>query len=51
MGYTYLRDNRGKIIGKVDILSNGNKVLFDDKGKTLGRYNASTNLTTDCWLL
>lgn len=47
MSYTYLRDNNGKIIGKVDIQSNGNKTLFDNNGKILGRYYASTNQTRD----
>ena len=42
-----LRDNAGKIIGRLDLQNNGDKMLRDFQGRILGRYHASTNLTTD----
>ena len=42
-----LRDNMGKIIGRVDLQNNGDKMLRDFEGRILGRYIKSTNLTLD----
>ena len=42
-----LRDRNGKIIGRLTLSENGDKMLRDFEGKILGRYHAKTNLTTD----
>ena len=47
MALTYIRDRNGSIIGKIDVLSNGDKIIMDKNGKILGRYKKSQNLTID----
>ena len=42
-----VRDNFGRIIGYIDIESNGNKVARDNFGRILGRYDKEFNSTTD----
>lgn len=47
MALTYLRDRNGFIIGKVEVLRNGDKMLMDRNGHILGKYLSKTNLTID----
>ena len=47
MATTLIRDRDGKIIGRLDVQSNGDKLLRDFSGHILGRYKASSNLTLD----
>ena len=42
-----IKDWTGKILGFVEIKSNGDKVLYDFPGKILGRYNRSLDVTQD----
>ena len=44
---TYLRNGSGKIIGRLEVKSNGDKVLWDSHGYILGRYHAMNNTTCD----
>ena len=42
-----LKDSRFRIIGYVDIDSNGNKTLRNEKFQILGYYKANQNITQD----
>ncbi len=42
-----IREFGGKIIGKIETDSQGNKIVKDFYGKILGRYDARTNTTKD----
>ena len=42
-----IRDFSGKIIGRVDVKPNGDKVIRDFHNRILGYYVASRDVTTD----
>lgn len=42
-----LRDDRGRMIGLVEIDPNGNKRLRNAKGVYQGRYDKASNITRD----
>ena len=42
-----LKDFYGRIIGKVEIKPNGDKILKDFYGRILGSYIKSSNITKD----
>jgi len=44
-----LRDQYGKIIGKIHTLSNGKMEIRNSSGKKLGTYDPKTNYTRDQW--
>ncbi len=47
MDTTIIRDVYGRIIGKIETDSNGNKTIRNFYGVILGRYDARTNTTRD----
>ncbi len=47
MDTTIIRDFYGRIIGKIETDSNGNKTIRNFYGVILGRYDARTNTTRD----
>ncbi|MBQ8738675.1 MAG: hypothetical protein IJZ04_04170 [Clostridia bacterium] len=47
MNRIFIKDFSGKIIGSIEILPNGDKVVRDYLCKILGRYEKSTNTTKD----
>lgn len=42
-----LRDNLGRIIGRIRTFKNGDQEVYDEIGRFLGRYNKRTNETRD----
>ena len=42
-----LRDFYGKVLGTIELESNGNKTVRNFYGKVLGRYDKQKNVTTD----
>lgn len=42
-----IRDFTGKVIGKIETDSNGNKLVRDFYGKVLGRYDKTYDVTRD----
>ena len=44
---TTIRDFYGKIIGYIDIETNGDKIVRDFYGKILGRYDKKFDVTRD----
>ncbi|MBQ6946476.1 MAG: hypothetical protein IJN42_00365 [Clostridia bacterium] len=42
-----IKNYQGRIIGFIEVKSNGDKVLYDFPGKILGKYNKSLNVTQD----
>lgn len=42
-----IQDWRGKVIGKIDLYNNGDKVVKDFYGRIKGKYIKSTNTTMD----
>ena len=45
MADTIIRDSYGKIIGKIEMKSNGDKIVKDFYGRILGRYDKQCNVT------
>ena len=44
-----IKDYSGRIIGYLEIQSNGDVIAKDASGKILGRYDAITNTTKDAY--
>ena len=42
-----IKDFYGKIIAKIEVKSNGDKVIRDFNGRILGKYDSVRNVTTD----
>ena len=42
-----IRNFGGQIIGRIEVESNGNKVVKDFYGRILGRYDAKSDTTRD----
>ena len=47
MSETVIKDFYGKILGKIEVQSNGDKVVKDFYGRILGYYRKSQDITTD----
>ena len=47
MAEQYIKDFYGKIIARIEIKPNGDKIIRDFYGKQLGSYDARTNTTRD----
>ena len=42
-----IKDFYGKIIAKIEVKPNGDKVIRDFNGRILGKYDSIRNVTTD----
>lgn len=49
MATEWIKNAQGLVIARIDTESNGNKYIRDQHGRVLGKYNKSTNITTDVY--
>ena len=47
MAEEIIRDSMGRIIAKIQVMPNGDKVVRDFYGKILGKYDKANNVTRD----